>query len=73
MAIARSVPALDAEELRACINEQRYVSEVQRDLELGDRVGVRGTPSIVIGTQGFEAPGYATLASAIERELAGGR
>lgn len=73
VAIAESVPALDAAELRACLADGRYLSEVQRDLELGDRVGVRGTPSIVVGTQGFEAPSYETLASAIERELAGGR
>ena len=72
-AIAESVPALDAAELRACLEEGRYLSEVQRDLELGDLVGVRGTPSIVVGTQGFEAPSYETLADAIERELAGGR
>ncbi len=73
VAIARSVPALDAEELRACLADGRYLNEVQRDLELGDLVGVRGTPSIVVGTQGFEAPSYETLADAIERELAGGR
>ncbi len=72
MAIARSVPALDAEELRACLADGRYLNEVQRDLELGDLVGVRGTPSIVVGAQGFESPSYDTLASAIERELAGG-
>ncbi len=72
VAIARSVPALDAEELRACLADGRYLNEVQRDLELGDLVGVRGTPSIVVGAQGFESPSYDTLASAIERELAGG-
>lgn len=69
VAIARSVPALDAAELRACLADGRYLSEVQRDLELGDRVGVRGTPSIVVDTQGFEAPSYETLAGAIERAL----
>ncbi|MBX3142391.1 MAG: DsbA family protein [Trueperaceae bacterium] len=70
VAIAReSVSALDPEELLACIEDRRYLAEVRRDLDLGDRIGVRGTPSVVVGNQGWEAPSYETLAHAIDRQL----
>ena len=70
--IAReTVLALDADALRACIEEERYRDEVQRDLDLGEAVGVRGTPSLVIGDEGFQGPSYETVAAAIEERLAG--
>ncbi len=65
-----AVPTLDAAALESCIVEERYLSEVERDLELGDTVGVRGTPSLVIGDQGFEGPSYETVAAAIDELLA---
>ena len=70
--IAReNVPALNPEELRSCIENAQYLSEVQRDLELAETVGVRGTPSLVIGNQGFESPSYEILSEAIDEQLAG--
>ena len=70
--IARdNVPALDADALRACIEDERYLDEVQRDLELGESVGIRGTPSLVIGDQGLQGPSYDVVATAIDQQLAG--
>lgn len=66
-----SVPELDAADLRTCITEKRYQSEVERDLELGDYVGVQGTPSIVVADEGFQNPSYAALQGAIDSRLAG--
>lgn len=69
--IARdSAPTLAADDLRSCIEEERYLTEVQRDLELGDTVGVSGTPSVIIGNLGYEGPGYDTVAAAINEQLA---
>ena len=71
VAIARAdVPALDADALRACIADGRYLSDVQRDLDLGEFVGIRGTPTLVIGTDAFEGPTYEALAAAIDERLA---
>lgn len=70
--IAReNVPTLDADALRTCIEDERYLDEVQRDLALGETVGVRGTPSLVIGDQGFQGPSYEAIANAIDQQLAG--
>ena len=70
--IAReNVPALDADALRTCIEEERYVDEVQRDLDLGDTVGIQGTPSLVIGNQGLQGPSYEAIANTIDQQLAG--
>jgi protein-disulfide isomerase len=65
-----SVPELDADDLRACITSKRHQSEVDRDIELGDYVGVEGTPSIVVGNEGFANPTFATLKDAIDQRLA---
>lgn len=67
---ADNVPALDAADLRVCIEERRYEVEVERDLDLADYVGVQGTPSLVVGDEGFQNPPYSTLAASIDRQLA---
>lgn len=69
VAVATAIPGLTPVDLRECIVEGRYAAEVQRDLELGDQVGVTGTPSVVIGTSGFEAPTFEVLRDAIEAGL----
>ena len=62
-------PELDAADLRACITDRRYESEVERDLELAEYVGVQGTPSIVVGDEGFQNPSFAALGAAIDSRL----
>ena len=69
--LAQTTDGLDAAELRTCIEEARYQDEVQRDLDLAERVGVEGTPSLVVGNQGFQGPGYSTLQREIEAQLSG--
>ena len=69
VSIAEGVDGLDAQALRSCVEEERYQDEVQRDLEIADLVGVQGTPSIIVGDQGFEGPGYSVLKRAIEQQL----
>ena len=71
-ALAQDINALDAEALRTCVEEERYGDEVQRDLDLAEQVGVQGTPSLVVGNQGFQGPSYATLRREIEAQLDGG-
>jgi protein-disulfide isomerase len=34
---------------RACLSSQKYQHAVQKDMEEADRIGVRGTPSFVLG------------------------
>ena len=70
--IAQEVDGLDAEALRACVEEGRYQDEVQRDLDLAEQVGVQGTPSLVVGNQGFQGPGYDVLRREIDAQLSGG-
>jgi protein-disulfide isomerase len=65
-----SAPELDAADLRTCITEKRYQSEVERDIALGDYVGVQGTPSIIVGDEGFQNPRFAALQTAIDGPLA---
>lgn len=68
-ALAEGIANLDTNALAACISDGQTQSELERDLAAAETIGVSGTPSVVIGTQGFEAPDYETLRKAIEAEL----
>jgi protein-disulfide isomerase len=70
-ALADEVPELDSERLEACVSEGDTRGEVERDLALGDFVGVQGTPSVVVGDQGLEAPSFEVLQQAIEAQRVG--
>jgi protein-disulfide isomerase len=69
VAHAEGVANLDTNALATCIGERQTQSDLERDLAAAESIGVSGTPSVVIGTQGFEAPDYETLRRAIEAEL----
>ena len=40
---------LDSQKFQECINGGKYVSEIRKDMSEGQRVGVRGTPTFLIG------------------------
>lgn len=67
-ALADTVPKLNSERLEACVAEGDTQGELERDLALGDFVGVEGTPSVVVGDQGLEAPSFEVLREAIEAQ-----
>lgn len=46
---ASVVSEADPEEVRRVLESDEYVSAVRRDLEVGQALGVRGTPTIVVG------------------------
>ncbi len=71
--VAGEVEGLEPERLRACVTEGETQAEVARDIELADYVGVTGTPSVIVGNQGFEAPSFETLQAEIDRQLAAAR
>lgn len=68
--LADVVPELDSDQLARCTVEAETQDEVARDLALADYVGVSGTPSLVVGNQGYEAPSFDTLQAAIEAQQA---
>ena len=60
---------LDGDDQRTCVAEERYAPEVQRDLDLAERVGIDATPSLVLGDRGFQGPSYETLRRVLDAEL----
>lgn len=47
-ALAREL-GLDADKFAVCLNDRERQREIQRQLELGRRLGVNGTPSFILG------------------------
>ncbi len=68
--VAEGIEGLEPSTFRTCITEGRTQAEVTRDLTLADYVGVTGTPSVIIGSQGFEAPSYDDLKAQLDAQLA---
>lgn len=60
---------LDGGAFEACMNEGRYVDDVQASFKLGNQMGVQGTPSVFVnGTiikPGY-IPSYEDIAAAVE-------
>ena len=70
LSVAGSVEGLGLASLKTCITEGETQPEVTRDMTLADYVGVTGTPSVIVGNQGFEAPSYKELQAQIDAQLA---
>lgn len=65
--IARNnVPALDADELQTCIQEERYADAVQADREMGNRVGVGGTPTVFVDGVALSDFSFETIRGAVQ-------
>jgi protein-disulfide isomerase len=63
---------MDGNKFDSCLDTGKYTEQVQNDMAEGNKAGVTGTPALFVN--GVEVPGgavpYATVAGAIERELA---
>ncbi len=70
MEIARdSTEGLDYGELRSCIEDSETAGEVRSDRQLGQQIGVSGTPAVYVNGQKASNWQYSSLRTAIEREL----
>lgn len=63
------VPGIDLPELRRCIDEKRYLSDVQADRTAGTNAGVRGTPTLFVNGQKVSNFSFPTLKTAIDKAL----
>ena len=65
--------ALDTEAFNACFDDKKYQDDVQADFELGQEMGVSGTPSVFVNGQKVGQPGkiatYQEIATAVEAIL----
>jgi protein-disulfide isomerase len=67
-AIAESV-GLDMDSFNSCFNSNKYEAEIQADFDLGQDMGVSGTPSVFVNGNRVGAPGrvasYQEIADAV--------
>jgi protein-disulfide isomerase len=68
-----SFPGIDADDLRAALDEERYEGEVRADFEAGEDVGVRSTPTLVIAGRNVNANDADAVERAIQDALAQAR
>ena len=64
-----NVPALDAAELRSCIEAKTFEPDVIRDKQMGDDLNVPGTPTIYVNGNQLPSYAYGTIKNAIDAEL----
>ena len=64
---------LDTDAFNACFDAKKYQDDVQADFELGQEMGVSGTPSVFVNGQKVGQPGkiatYQEIATAVEAIL----
>lgn len=68
---------LDRAEFRGCLNSDRHAEEVSANRQLGEELGLTGTPSVLVGTgQGMSRQlpnyGFETIRDAVEAIISGG-
>lgn len=61
---------LDKEKFEKCLNEGKYMNEIQQDLQAAQKLGVRGTPYLIINNDIVEgAYPYEYIKSIIEKYI----
>ena len=67
---------LDGSDFKACLNSDKYADVVTANMRLGQRMGVTGTPTVLINANGqlrrVNNYDYQSIASAIETMTSGG-
>lgn len=62
---------LDGEELRSCVEDEKFKEEIYGDIDAGKSAGVSGTPGFLLNNKFISgAQPYATFEQLIEAELA---
>ena len=68
--LAQNVGDLDAAALRTCIDEKTYSSDVQSDVDMGQAVGVQGTPTLFVNGEAVaNANDYEAVKQAVDAAL----
>jgi protein-disulfide isomerase len=72
LALAGKIDGLDVDAFTTCFKENRYKDDIQSDFDLGQQMGVSGTPSVFVNGQivrpGF-IPQFSDLQQAIDAIL----
>src|SRR5690606_31043959 len=59
---------LDRAAFSACLRSDRHAEVVTANIMLGERLGVRGTPTVIVNGRRVERWGYPELSELIKRE-----
>ena len=63
---------LDEGAFESCLNSDRYQEEVSRSLQLGESLGVRGTPTLFVNMKRLDGvPDYSELEQMVRAEMGG--
>lgn len=61
---------LDESAFSSCLRSDRYQEEVSRSIELGERLGVRSTPTLMVNMKRLpDVPDFSQLQQMVEQEL----
>jgi len=62
---------LDETQFKTCLSEEKYQAKLDEGLSLGERMGVKGTPSIFVNGVAT-IPSFADISAAVQKAEAGG-
>lgn len=64
--VAKEIPEVDMKLFKQELKEQKYIVNVKKDLEIGRKHGVGGTPTIFINGKLYEEPTFEQIQSVID-------
>lgn len=67
--VEAQLPGVNMAALRSCMDDEAMRQRVEQDRQIGQRAGVRGTPTLFVNGVKLDNWSYAALSAAIRRQL----
>lgn len=64
--VKEEMPEVPLEQFKSDLKSEKYIKNVKRDLDIADKQGVNGTPTIFVNGVKFEDPTFETLKAFID-------
>lgn len=66
--VEREMPEVPLEQFKMDLKNEKYIQNIKRDLDIADKQGVRGTPTVFINGVKYEEPSFEEIQALLEKE-----
>lgn len=66
--VEQEMPEVPLEQFKADLKSEKYIQNVKRDLDIADKQGVNGTPTVFVNGVKFEEPSFETIKEFLDQE-----
>lgn len=66
--VEKEMPEVPLEQFKEDLKSEKYIQNVKRDLDIADKQGVNGTPTVFVNGVKFEEPSFETIKAFLDQE-----